>query len=247
MTQLPIVLPEGFTPKVSVSDKVTPETVIAEKKSGKTEIINLFSFGIPKNDLQKYLKKNIGDSINEGDVVAIKSGKLGVGAKKVISKFSGTITKIDEDSGEIYIRSGVDQSTENMFSPVVGIVDFCNNEKIVIKTDKETVIAKDSLGKKGEGEIYYIEDLDFNKLTSDISDNVVLVKKLDRTSLFKILGLGANGIITEEIDEVDFVDLNDKRIEIPILSISEEDFKKILKNKNKKVFLDGENKSIVIL
>lgn len=247
MTQLPIVLPEGFTPKISVNDKLTPETVIAEKKSGTIEIINISTFGIPISGLQKYLKKNIGDSVNQGDIIAIKPGKLGVGGKKVISKFSGTITKINEEEGQIFIKSNQDESVEKIFSPVVGTVDFCNNEKIVIKTDKEAILAKDSLGKKAEGDIYYIENLDFNKLTSDISDSVVLVKKIDRTSLFKIIGLGANGIITEEIDDVDFVDLNDKKIETPILSVSEEDFKKISKNKNKKVFLDGENKSIVIL
>lgn len=247
MTLLPIVLPEGFTPKVSVNDKLTPETVIAERRGGKTEIINLSSFGISLNNLQKSLKKNIGDSVKEGGVVAIKSGKLGVGSKKIISKFPGTITKINEETGEVYIRSSADENTESLFSPVVGIVDFCNNEKIVIKTDKEAVIAKDSLGKKAEGEIYYIESLDFNKLTSEISDKVILVKTLDKTSLFKILGLDAKGIITEEIDEVDFIDLTDKKIGTPILSVSEEDFKKILKNKEKKVFLDGENKSIIVL
>lgn len=247
MTQLPIVIPDGFTPKVSVNDKLTPETVIAEKKSGKTEIINLSSFGIDSKNLQKSLKKNIGDNVKEGDIIAIKPGKLGVGGKKIVSKYFGTITKIDEKSGEIFIRNSVDEVSEKIFSPVVGIVDFCNNEKIVIKTDRETIIADDSLGKKGEGEIYYIEDLDFNKLTIDISDNVVLVKKLDKTSLFKIIGLGANGIITEEIDDIDFVDLAEKKFEAPILNLSEENFKKVIKNKNKKVFLDGENKSIVIL
>lgn len=246
MTLLPIVLPEGFTPKVSVNDKLTSGLVIAQKQSGETEIINLFSLGISTNTLQNSLKKNLGDSVKEGDVIAVKSGKLGVGAKKIISKFSGTITKINEQTGEVHIRSGGGVS-EDIFSPVEGVVDFCNNEKIVIKTDREAVIAKDALGKKAEGQVYYIESLDFNKLTSEISDKIVLVKILDKTSLFKILGLDAKGIITQELDEVDFIDLNDKKIDTPILSISEEDFKKIIKNKNKKLFLDGENKSIIIL
>lgn len=247
MTLLPIVLPEGFIPTVTVNDKLTLETVIAEKRNGKTQVINLSSFGFPQNSLEKSLKKSIGDSIKEGEVIAVKKGKLGLGSKKFLSRFSGIITKVNEETQEIYIRSGIDEVTETMFSPVVGTVDFCNNEKIVIKTDKEAVIAKDALGKKADGEIYYIESLDFNKLTSEISDKIILVKILDKTSLFKILGLDAKGIITEEIDDVDFIDLNDKKIETPILSVSEEDFKKILKNKNKEIFLDGENKSIIIL
>ncbi len=247
MTLLPIVLPEGFMPTVSVNDKLTLETVIAQKRNGKTQIINLSSFGFSPNALEKSLKKNIGDSIKEGEIIAVKKGKLGLGGKKLLSKFSGIITKVNEQTQEVYVRSGVDEVIETMLSPVVGTVDFCNNEKIVIKTEREAVIAKDALGKKAEGEIFYIENLDFNKLTSEISDKIILVKILDKTSLFKILGLDAKGIITEEIDDVDFIDLNDKKIEIPILSVSEEDFRKILKNKNKKIFLDGESKSIIVL
>lgn len=246
MTLLPIILPQGFTPKVSTNDKVTPDTIIAEKESAKEEIINV-SFLDEKN-LEKVLKKNIGDSIKEGDEIAARNGKLGIGAKKILSKYSGIITKIDKDSGDIYIRTGQgEEIVEKIFSPVVGVVDICNNEKIVIKTDKDAIFAEDAVGKKGEGEAYYIEDLDFNKLTSEISDKIVIVKSLDKTALFKVLGLSALGIITEEVEDIDFIDLNEKKISIPILNVSDEDFKKVVKNKNKKMFLDGEKKTIVIL
>jgi hypothetical protein len=246
MTLLPIILPQGFIVKVSINDKLTPDTVIAEKISGKNEVINLSSLGLTQ--YEKVLKKNIGDSVRKGEVVAVKPGKLGIGSKKITSDYSGIISKIDTENGKIYIKlSGVEEEIENIFSPVVGSVDFCNNEKIVIKTDKEALIAKDGIGKKGEGEAFYIEDPDFNRLTSQIENKVVLISKLDKISLFKILGLDASGVITEEVEDLDFIDLDNKKIIVPILSVSEEDFKKAVKNKNKRMFLDGENKSIIIL
>jgi len=41
-------------------------------------------------------------------------------------------------------------SFQNIISPVAGTVDFCNNEKIVIKTDQDTILAVDGLGEGAE-------------------------------------------------------------------------------------------------
>jgi hypothetical protein len=66
-------------------------------------------------------------------------------------------------------------------------------------------------------------------------------------AIFKAIGLDAGGIITESLENADFVDLTEKTIEAPIMIVGEDDFKRLLKAKGKKVYLGGKDKSIVIL
>ena len=137
MTLLPVVLPEGFAPKVSVNDKLTAGDIIAEKKGkGAEEAVNVSQIlkDSPKK-MTKFFKKNLGDSVSKGEIIAVKKGTLGFGTKKIIREFSGTVVKIDTETGNVVIHvTGGQDSLQKLISPVDGTVDFCDNEKIVIKT-----------------------------------------------------------------------------------------------------------------
>lgn len=248
MSLLPIIFPKDSTVKVKVGDKVSSGQILAQTK-GKTEedIIHLVKdFGIPLNSFALTLKKNLGDSVNEGDIVAVKKGILGISSTKVISKFTGTVVKIDEATGDVYLRNVGNAAPEPVISPVDGTVEICNNDKIVIKTDKKTFVAKDGLGKDGSGQILAMEYMDANKL-SQIGGKIVAIRVADKVSLFKLIGLDASGIITTQFEDTDFVDLSEKNLLVPVLSVSDEDFKALEKLEEKKAYLNAENKSIVIL
>ena len=250
MTLLPILLPEGYVLKVSVNDKLTVGKVIAEKKSsGNEKIIHVASIlNFPPKDISKALKKNLGDGILKGDTVAEKKGNLGMGSKKIISEFSGTVIKIDEENGDLIIReAGEEESPETLISPVEGTVDFCNNEKIVIKTDRNAILAQDGLGGEKEGELLYLESTREEDLSSVIEGKIILAKTIDKVAVFKAIGLDVSGIITESLENMDFVDLTEKAITTPIMTVSEDDFKKLIKANGKKIYLGGKDKSIVVL
>jgi hypothetical protein len=250
MTLLPILLPEGYVLKVSVNDKLTVGKVIAEKKSsGNEKIIHVASIlNFPPKDISKALKKNLGDGILKGDTVAEKKGNLGMGSKKIISEFSGTVIKIDEENGDLIIREvGEEESPETLISPVEGTVDFCNNEKIVIKTDRNAILAQDGLGGEKEGELLYLESTQEEDLSSVIEGKIILAKTIDKVAVFKAIGLDVSGIITESLENMDFVDLAEKAIITPIMTVSEDDFKKLIKANGKKIYLGGKDKSIVVL
>jgi len=250
MTLLPILLPEGYVLKVSVNDKLTVGKVIAEKKSsGNEKIIHVASIlNFPPKDISKALKKNLGDGILKGDTVAEKKGNLGMGSKKIISEFSGTVIKIDEENGDLIIReAGEEESPETLISPVEGTVDFCNNEKIVIKTDRNAILAQDGLGGEKEGELLYLESTQEEDLSSVIEGKIILAKTIDKVAVFKAIGLDVSGIITESLENMDFVDLAEKAIITPIMTVSEDDFKKLIKANGKKIYLGGKDKSIVVL
>ena len=236
--------------KVSANDTLTVGTIIAEKRSsGGEKIIHITSpLNSPPKNILKTLKKNLGDGILKGDIIAEKKGNLGMGSKKIISELSGTVIKIDEENGDLIIReAGEEESLETLISPVEGTVDFCNNEKIVIKTDKNAILALDGLGQEKEGELLYLENAQEENLSSVIDGKIILAKKVDRVAVFKAIGLDAGGIITEDLENMDFLDLTEKSITMPIMIVSEDDFKKLIKVSGKRIYLGGKDKSIVVL
>jgi hypothetical protein len=252
MTLLPVLLPEGFTSKVSVNDKLTAGQIIAEKKEkGIEEVIHVFQIlHVAPKKIAKTLRKNLGDSVSKGDVLAVKKGRLRLGTKKIISEFSGTIVKIDEEKGDVLIHTGSgDRNLITVISPVDGIVDFCNNDKIVIKTEKQTVVAKRAGGEEVRGELFLIadEDIDFSKITAEVSKKIVLGKNFAKGSIFKVFALGALGIVSAQIGESDFEDLEEKGIKSPVVQIEKGDFDKLVKHNKKQVYLDPKNKSLVVL
>lgn len=247
MILLPILLSQGFLPKVSVKDKITAGQVIAEKQSAKKDyIVHLHKdFGIPMGKILKALKKNLGDSVEEGTVIAEKKKVLG--KENIKSPISGIIAKIDEENGDIYIKTLSQEKGDEIISPVDGVIDFCNNEKIVIKTEKDVVLASDAFGQERMGELLLIEELETYKLTNKIENKAILTKSIDKISLFKAIGLEAAGIITLELLGEDFIDLEEKPIKTPVMIIKEEDFKKLTKHNKDKIYMDTKNKSIIIL
>jgi hypothetical protein len=251
MTLLPVLLPEGYAPKVSVNDKLTAGQIIAEKSErGAEEVIHVSQIlGINPQKITKHIKKHLGDRISNGELLAEKKGKMGFGGKKIISEFSGTVIKIDEDAGDVFIHTALVKTSAAILSPVEGTVDFCNNDKIVIKTDRETLVAKEANGKDIRGELCLIdgEEVTFEKISGGVSKKIVLGKTFEKGSIFKAFGLGALGIVGIDIRKGDLEDLEEKGIESPVLEINEEDFKKLVKHTKDQIYLDPKNKAIVIL
>lgn len=249
MTLLPIILPSGYIPKISAGDKVSAGDILAEKPgSSSEEIINIpMQIGISPSNVNKSLKKHLGENISEGEVLAVKKVRLGLSSKKFISKFSGTIVKINENTGEVHIRTLNNSVSESLIAPVDGVVDICDNDKIVIKADKEVLVARESVGGENTGESLFINDFNPDKITTKVENKIIIAESIDNVSIFKAIGLYAAGIILENLDNIKMDDLSGKNIKIPVMQLSPEDFKKILKIKGKKFYLNGKNKSVIIL
>jgi hypothetical protein len=248
MTLLPVLLPEGFSLKVSAGDKIAVGQTLAEGQGKAQEVIIPLSHQlklVPPKAIA-LLKKNLGDSVSAGDILAAKKSLLG--SQTIVSEFSGILVKIDEVSGDLTLRvSGGGQNLKTLNSPVDGTVDSCDNQKVVLKTDKQAILAVDGVGGEAEGVVEYLADSDETKLNTSIKGKILLTKAIDKLYVFKTIGLEAAGIITESLEGVDFVDLEEKRVRMPILEVSEEDFKKLVSEKQKSLFLFGKNKSIIIL
>src|SRR4030042_2983341 len=101
MSLLSISLSKGFVPKVSANDNVLKGQVIASKSNvGEDEIINLSKLlGVSPLKIGKYLLKNPGDKILKNEIIAAKKGLIGTGRKRVVSPVTGTLFKVEENSG----------------------------------------------------------------------------------------------------------------------------------------------------
>jgi hypothetical protein len=248
MTLLPILLPEGFSLKVSTGDKIAVGQTLGEGQGSFHEItIHLaHELKLVPQRVLKTLKKNLGDSIAVGDVLAVK--KSLIGSQSVLSEFSGIIIRVDEASGDLIIRTnGGEQNLKTITSPVDGVVDSCIDGRVVLKTEKHAILAVDGVGGEASGAIEYLADSDETKLDSCIKGKILLTRGIDKVYVFKTIGLEAAGIVTEQLEDIDFVDLEEKKVRMPIVEVSEEDFKKLVKEKDKNLYLFGKNKSIIVL
>lgn len=115
------------------------------------------------------------------------------------------------------------------------------------KSNKKTIIAKDGLFKDIKGELAILKNTEGDELLKFVEDKIVLVKSIDKVFLFKIIALGALGVITQELEDMDFIDLSQMHLMGAMLIVSGDDFNELEKNVKKDIMISEENKSIIIL
>ena len=282
MRSLSILLDVGFVPKVNAGDSVISGQVIATKKGRRKDLeINVCeTLNIKPGKAAKFILKKPGDRVKEGELIAAKKGAFGVGGKGIISKVTGTVFKIDEGSGIVYVRveqlpygsirmadgrrdsvqirldsARREDEEEDIFSPVDGVVELCDNKKIAIKTDKDAILA-DKVSGKGviRAEIILLgkDEVDPDSIGVDPSDingeikgKIILGRFFQREAISKSFGIGALGIISQNISDEELEDLKKKNIDTPIFIINEENFEKLVKYNGKKIYADTEKRVII--
>lgn len=258
MTTLPITLPPGFFPQVKIGDAITAGQTIAKKEKKPDEVIDLAKeLSIPIEEVVKSLKKNPGDAIQPGDTIAAKGGLFG--EKKVVSSISGTLLRFERNTGHVLIRLDTpSQESDVILSPLDGTVSLCNNDTIHIQTDKNVLLAEKGIGDPVEGEVAKADGLLRNSniladevipadLTTDLIGKLIVGGKYNREVLTKAVGMGVLGIIASDISDEDLDYLVSKNIQATIAVLSKENLEKIVKWADKKAYLDGKGKTILLL
>lgn len=248
MALLPIVLQKSFNPKVTVGKVVACGDLLASKNTGKEEIIPLAKvLGVSPTKVLSCLKKGLGDRIGEGELLAEKK-KL-VGGKKFFSPLSGTIVRLEESTGNLYILTQSEEDVEVLKSPVDGKVTFCDNIKIVLETEKEIVSAEKASGNGIRGELIGLsgEVIKQEDVSGDLTKKIILGLSFEKAAFSKAFALGALGIIGVNIEDEEIDNFIEKEIKNPIFKVSLDSFKQLVAAKTKQIYLDTENKTIIIL
>ncbi len=250
MTDLPIPIPQDFSASVKEDQKISQGDPIATKKDTSSDLVIDVSADLqvdPKRSASTLVKRP-GDRVEVGDLLAKKSSVFG--SREIRSKVEGTIVKFDDELGKLVIRvsgQATAESANKIISPVDGVVSSVGDGKVILKTDKETILAEEASGGQAVGEVKFFEkDVLMADLDDKVSGLILIGRSFDREAIAKAIGLGAAGIIAEKIEASSFENLREKMITTPVLKVKEESYKKLIR-KSGKLIADAEKKLIVKL
>lgn len=258
MTTLPIQLPDGFHPKITVGDSVNIGQIIAQKELKLEEIIDLSKeLSLSAKAVAKTVKKNPGDHIAPGDIVALKKGFFG--EKKVLSSIAGTVIRFERNTGILAIkRDSPKLNGDTIVSPLDGTISLCNNETIQIQTDKNVCLGEAGIGQAIEAKLIKADGLSRTQnikdneiipadLTPDLIGNVVIGGKFNREVLTKAVGMGIVGVVASEISITDLEYLKTKNLQLTAIVLSKEEMEKVEQWVGNLVYVDGKGKTIMLL
>ncbi len=255
MISLPILLPEGFSSLVVAGMDVTAGQVIAHKISPSEVTVNIAQgLNVPLKYVKKVLKKNPGDKVSQGDVIAEKRNLFGKKQAAIISEIEGIVTRYERDTGNLFVRIDQQTATNELISPVDGRVDLCNNKEIVIHTDKAVTSGRVVSGANSTGEVFVLEESFADResssmlfyLDSRAIGKVVLGGKFTREILIKGVSIGVAGFIGTDIREQDLEYMIQKKITVPAMEIDTEAMSQLIQWKGKDVRIDAQHKTVVL-
>jgi hypothetical protein len=163
---------------------------------------------------------------------------------------NGIVIRYERETGNLYVRTSYNNLTKEFVSPVAGVVTLCDNEKIVIAVEKNVVIGTNASEAQAEGDIYIFEGAAATQLflmDSSVSGKVVVAQSLTRESVTKGIAVGAVGFVGADVAPSDIEYVRQKHAHVPVMQIDKEALKTLLTWKNKKIYLDGQARSIVLL
>jgi hypothetical protein len=259
MPILPLLLSDGFIPLVSESEKVKVGHPLAKRPRTEEIGIDLAKeLGVPIHKVPVFLLKKPGDHIAAGDPIAGKKNLFGKISASIVSTADGVVTRFERDTGTVYVKPASASETveeEILVSPIEGTISLCNNERILIDTDKNVILGARGIGQHKTDvvmQLPHAEAVAPYHLGADAIGKIVVGSFFSKEVLIKGLSMGVGGIIVGGIiatglADSDMLYLRERNSEIPIIEISEEDSKKVRQWHGKKAYVHGEGKTIILL
>lgn len=253
MSLLPILLADTYDLLVREGDRVTIGQVLAKRRPQKIVSIPLSSeLGVHAKDIQKHLYKQPGNIVTPGEIIARKKGFLGSTAVQVVSKVDGKVITMNSSTGEllIEIHEKNNQHISEIISPLEGTIIVCNNEKIVIKTDKGVIAGTKGFGAQVTARLKVLDDIDTVDayfIQADDIGKIIVGRYFPKEVLVKSASIGIGGIIGEKILDSDLYFLSEKKLLVPILEVSNQSIEQLQEWNGQNVYLDPEMKTVILL
>ncbi len=216
------VLSGKGTISVSVNQEVKPSDIIGTSNiSSGFRILNLATLlGVNPKDVGKYLKRDLGQRIYKGELLAYKPGGIFGGKKAVIAPTDGLLDFLNPQSGEM--KMTVLPKKSDLPAGVFGIIESIDQEK-----GKVTIIAQASRiygmfgsGKLRDGILEVLgkrESLVDNSFISPKSEGHILLSGslIYKNAISESISCGVNGIITGGINAKDYRAMAGGRLSFP--------------------------------
>src|SRR5947209_958450 len=123
MIALPILLPVGFSSTLSVGDSLAAGHILAIRVRTPEEVINIAKeLNLPLHKTIRTLQKNPGDTVKNGDILALNKRLFGWKKEAIVSKVDGIVERYERETGIFVIKTSAQTLTEHILSPVDGTV-----------------------------------------------------------------------------------------------------------------------------
>ena len=207
---------------ISLGQEVAPDDIIGSCwVSSGFRILNLSqALSVSPAEAKKYLRREIGQKIYKGELLAFKEQGFLSGKKNIISPSDGILEYLNEQTGELKINF-LPQKID-LPAAVYGVVEEIDvpHGDIVIKTEVSRIYGMFGTGKNREGTLNMIcsrdELMGELKITAENSDQILVGGSLIRKEVIsQAISSGVCGIITGGINAGDYKAMAGGRLIFP--------------------------------
>lgn len=210
--------------KISVKQgqEVRPSDIIATADvSSGFRTLNLATLlSVEPKDAGKYLKREIGQRIYKGELLAYKDGGLFGGKKTVVAPTDGLLDFLNPADGEL--KMTLLPKKVELPAGAFGIVETVDEQKgkVVIKTQASRIHGVFGSGRLRDGILEFVgkrEDLMVATMVSPKNEGHILVggSLVYKDALSSAISCGVNGIITGGLNAKDYKAMAGGRITFP--------------------------------
>jgi len=224
---------------IKAGDILDPNTEIAEIPGlPSLQIIPVSNiFGIKGEKIPKYLKKNIGEFVKKGEIIAEKRQVFSQLLLK--SPMDAKLREIDLKKGTLTLEPSEGKS-EKIVTPVHGRVKNISPGYVEMEIEGAVFPVLTGSGKDVTGTIKHVkgERIGILDVWEEVGENVLLCENISGELVAKLEVVGVSGLITAKKVS--------SGIEIPTGQVSTDIYNKIKELDGKEVWLMPQNKQIAI-
>ncbi|MBI4038133.1 hypothetical protein HY387_00560 [Candidatus Daviesbacteria bacterium] len=196
---------------VQEGQEVSPSDILgkAETSAGFRSINIAEALATSPKDAKKYLQRELGQTIYQGELLALKKGSLFSSKKMVISPTDGVIYSYDDVSGELRLKFLSHETS--LPSAVYGVVEKIDQKRgeLIIKTEATILHGVLGMGRERDGLLKILgkrgDLINRKEITKSLSGHIIVGGGLIYSgAISQAINDGIHGIITGGINAVDY-------------------------------------------
>lgn len=198
---------------VKMGDEIRPDTIVAETLLPGDPVIvpAMMKLGITPEGLPSCMLVNVGDHVNEGEILARYSMFFGLINRELPSPISGTVEVVSELTGQLIMRGKDIPVRVDAYIPGK-IIEVVPEEGVVVETTGAFIQGIFGIGGERQGKLRVAVEGPGSPLTSELFSSedkgkvIIGGGLLTLDALRKAVDLGVSGIIVGGIDSGDLME-----------------------------------------
>jgi hypothetical protein len=208
---------------VKVGDPVDHSKILARAEiSGDPEILKIATLlGVEPEDLPRYMNKDVGDTVDEGEKIAAYNALFGLIKKSVEAPFDGIVESVSNVTGQVIVRGKPIPVEVDAYIPGK-IAEVLPREGAVIETNAAFIQGIFGIGGERHGKIKIAVESPDDPLTADLINQddkgLVLIggSMITMEALKKAVELGVSCIVAGGVRHSDITSFIGEEIGVAI-------------------------------